>query len=156
MNYICESCSRFTHSCELKIILKDNPVVTTTSVNRIFCLDQFDYCGCLSQSYIICKKCWKRITEEKLPKYNIFNGMSQLCCQNYPPVLENLSIAEEVVIARAHPVVTILKSRPNNRFHPGSYRGIQGHAVILPQNSGLLMTLFLFDLAALEDIVHDI
>ncbi|MCJ1350012.1 hypothetical protein MMC31_008255, partial [Peltigera leucophlebia] len=104
LNHVCGSCSRFTHPSELKIIPKDNPVVTTASATGFFSLDQFDSCGCSSQSYTFCKECWKRITEGKSPKYSISNGMPQLCCQNYPSALENLSIAEEAVIARAHPV----------------------------------------------------
>lgn len=154
LNHVCGSCSRFTHPSELKIIPKDNPMVATASATGYLSLDQFDSCECLSQSYTFCKECWKRITEGKLPKYSISNGMSQLCCQNYPLALENLSIAEEAVIARAHPVVTILKLRPNNRFNPGAYRGIRGHAVLLPQNPGPLLTLLPSDLAALGDVVR--
>ena len=48
LNYVDGSCNRFTHPCELKIIPKDNFMVATTSTNSIFCLDQFDSCGCLS------------------------------------------------------------------------------------------------------------
>ena len=66
----------------------------------------------------------------------------------------NLSIAEEAVITRAHPVVTILKLRPNNRCNPESYREIRGHAVILSQNPGPLLTLLPSDLAAIEDVVR--
>ena len=154
LNHVCGSCSRFTHPSELKIIPKDNPVVATASATGCLSLDQFDSCGCLSQSYTFCKECWKRITEGKPPKYSISNGMPQLCCQNYPSALENLSIAEEAVIARAHPVVTILKLRPNNRFNPGAYRGIRGHAVLLPQNPGPLLTLLPSDSAALGDVVR--
>ena len=80
--------------------------------------------------------------------------MLQLYCQNYPLALENLSIVEDAVIAKAHPVVTILKLRPNNRFNPVSYRGIRGHAVILSQNPELLLTLVPSDLATIEDIVR--
>lgn len=77
LDYVCGSCNYFTQLCKLKIILKDNPKVTIASANGIFCLDQFNSCGYLSQSYIFCKKCLKRITKEKLLKYSIFNGISQ-------------------------------------------------------------------------------
>ena len=80
--------------------------------------------------------------------------MPKFCCQNYSSVLENLSIAEEAIIARAHFIVTILKLRPNNRFNPGSYREIRGHTVILSQNSGPLLTLLLFNSAILEDVIR--
>lgn len=57
LNYICGSCNYFTHPCKLKIIPKDNLVLATTSANSIFCRDQFDSYGCLSQLYTFCKKC---------------------------------------------------------------------------------------------------
>ena len=80
--------------------------------------------------------------------------MSQLCCQDYPLELENLNIAEEVVIGKAHPVVTILKLYLNNRFNPGSDRVIQDYIVILSQNLGPLLNLLPFDLAAIDNIVR--
>lgn len=69
-------------------------------------------------------------------------------------MLENLSIAEKVVVARAHLIVTILKLKPNNKFNPRFYKRITGHVVILSQKPGPLLTLLLSDLAKIEDIVH--
>ena len=120
LNHVYGSYSCFTHQYELIIIPDDNPVIATASTNDIFCLDQFDSCRYLSQSYIFSKKCWKRITERKSLKYSIFNRISQLCYQNYLSAIENSSIVKEAVIARTHPVVTIWKLKPNNRFNPGS------------------------------------
>lgn len=153
-NCVCGNCHWFTHLWELKIIPKNSHVVAITSANGIFCLDQFDSCRYLSLLYIFCKEYWKRITEEKQPKYSISNRISQFCCQNYPSALENLSIAEEVIIAKAHPIVTILKLKPNYRFNPGSYRRIRSHAIILSQNTRALLILFPSDLAVIEDIVR--
>ena len=153
LNYLCGSCSRFTHLSELKIIPKENPVVAIAFATSCLSLNQFDSCGGLSQSYKFCKECWKRITEGKPLKYSISNGISQFYCQNYPSALENLSIADKVVIARAHLVVTILKLRPNNTFNLGGYRGIRGHAVLLFQHLGPLLTLLPSDSAAFEDVV---
>ena len=106
------------------------------------------------QLYTFCKKCWKCISKRKLPKYSIFNGMSQLCCQNYPLTLENFSITKKVVIAKAHLIITILKLKPNNRFNPRFYRGIQDHVIILFQNLGPLLISFPSDLATFEDIIR--
>lgn len=102
----------------MKIIFINNLIITTASATGIFYLDKFDSCGYQLQLYTFCKKCWKNISEMKLSKYNISNWLPQLCFQNYPLGLENLSIAEKVIIVRAYPVVTILKLRPNNRFNP--------------------------------------
>lgn len=80
--------------------------------------------------------------------------MFQLCYHNYSSVLENLSIAEEAIIAKAHLVVTILKLKVNNRFKLGAYRKIRGYAVFLSQNLKLLLILFLFNLATFKDVIH--
>lgn len=56
-NHVYGKCSGFTHQCKLKLISKDNPVVATSFTIGIFCLDQFDSCRCLPQSYILYKEC---------------------------------------------------------------------------------------------------
>ena len=55
--HVYQSCSRFIYLYKLKIIPKDNLVIATNFAHGIFCLDQFDFCECLSQSYIFYKKC---------------------------------------------------------------------------------------------------
>lgn len=132
LDHICGCYCHFIYLLELKIIPTNNPVVATASTTGIFCLYQFHSSKSQLQSYIFGKKCWKNINKEKLLKYNISNRLSQLCCQNYPLALENLSISKKTVIAETHPVVTILKLGPNNRFNLGSYRKIWDHAIILP------------------------
>lgn len=54
----------------------------------------------------------------------------------------DLTLVEEAVIARAHPIVSILKLRPTGGSDPAAtYQRIQGHAVVLPQNPGPLLQL---------------
>lgn len=147
-------CSCFIYSPKLKIIPTDNSMIATVSATTIFYLNQFDSCRYQPQLYIFCKKCWKNISEKKSPKYRIFHKLPQLCSQNYFLALENLSIAQKIIIARAHLIITILKLRPNNKFNPGSYRKIRDHAIILPQNPWLLLILLLFNLIVIEYIMR--
>ena len=44
------------------------------------------------------------------------------------------------MVARAHPVISILKLRPIGGSNPAAtYQRVRGHAVVLPQNPGLLL-----------------
>lgn len=80
--------------------------------------------------------------------------MPQKYCQDYPGLLNGLTSAEEVVITRAHLIVTILKLTPNNRFNLGFYRGVQGYSILLPQNSGPLLNLLSSDTTSVNDIMR--
>lgn len=154
LNFVCGSYSCFTYISELKIISKDNLIVAIASAIGFLCLDQFDSYKYLSQLYTFYKEYWKCIIKGKPLKYNIFNKIFQLCCQNYFLLLENLSIAKTAVITRAYLVVIILKLKPNNIFNLRAYRKIRGYTVFLSQNSRLLLTLLLFDLAVFENVMY--
>ena len=80
--------------------------------------------------------------------------MPQLYCQYYPSFLEDLTSIEEAVIAKAHPVVTILKLRPNNSFNPGIYRDVCGHFVFLSQNTKPLFILLPSEITFVDDVVQ--
>ncbi len=75
-------------------------------------------------------------------------------CQSYPPALADLSMAEEAAIARAHPIVSILKLRPSGAFNPVAYSCKKGHAVLLPQNPAPWLTLLPFLTLVLYNIIH--
>lgn len=80
--------------------------------------------------------------------------MPQKYCQDYPGPLDSLTFTEEAIITRAHLVITILKLRSNNRFNLGLYRGIQGHSIFLPQNSGPLLNLLSSDITSVNDVMQ--
>ena len=65
--------------------------------------------------------------------------MNVTFCQHYPSVLEELTLTEECLIARSHPIASILKLRPNGAFNPAAYNRLRGHIVILPQEPGPLL-----------------
>ncbi len=118
----------------------------------LHCYD-LDVCGCCSGSFNFCHDCWTYISGGKEPKFGISNKMPKLCCQYYPASLEDLTSAEEAVIARAHLVVTILKLRPNNSFNPRTYRGVRGYSMLLPQNPRPLLTLLPSKMTSVDDVV---
>lgn len=69
-------------------------------------------------------------------------------------MLKNLNIAKKALNDRVYLIVTILKLRPNNKFNLKFYKRVQNDAMILYQNLGLFLTLFLSDFAGIEDVMH--
>lgn len=82
------------------------------------------------------------------------NSINVCTCQNYPEELKDLSLIEEAVIARAHPVISIIKLRPSGASLSASYQRIRGHAVVLPQNPGPLLDLLPSASLQLHDIIR--
>lgn len=63
-------------------------------------------------------------------------------------------MVEKAVIACAHPIISILKLRPTGTSFSVSYQQVQGHAVVLPQNPGLLLTFRSFFSLMLHDVIQ--
>ena len=60
-------------------------------------------------------------------------------CQSYPSALEDLTAVEEYLIAKCHPVGTILKLRPSGHSTPACYNALRGHMIVIPQDPGPLL-----------------
>ncbi len=112
-----------------------------------------DICSC-SENFNFCYDCGNQISGGSKSKFSISNMMPQLCCQHYPSMLEGLMSTKKAVIARAHPVITILKLRLNNSFNPGLHRGIRGHSVLLPQNPGTLLNLLSSETTPVDEVIR--
>ncbi len=104
-------------------------------------LSDLDSYGIVDKKLRFCKQCITSFQNSRCPKYSSTNKLLRASCQLYPPGLDGLSMAEEVAIARAHSVISILKLRSNRGFNPAAYYAIEGHVVLLPQNSSPLLSL---------------
>jgi hypothetical protein len=60
-------------------------------------------------------------------------------CQHYPDVLDDLTPVEECLIAKCHPIGTIIKMRPGGRLSPINYKALRGHIIVIPQDPGPLL-----------------
>ena len=60
-------------------------------------------------------------------------------CQDYPSALEGLTLTEECLIAKCHPLGVVLKLRPGGHFSPVNYRALRGHFIVIPQDPGPLL-----------------
>ncbi len=136
MDYVCCCYSRFIDLLELKSIPDNDAVLMAAFKTHILHCCNLDVCGYYSGSFNFCHNCWTCISGVREPKFGISNKMPKLCCQYYLAPLEDLTSARKAVIVRVYPITTILKLRPNNNFNSGTYRGIRGHSILLPQNLG--------------------
>src|SRR4029077_14051501 len=63
-----------------------------------------DNCGRQGTSWLFCKSCYSDILSNKVPKFSALNSVNVLMCDLYPDILKDLTLIEECVIARRHPV----------------------------------------------------
>ena len=50
-----------------------------------------------------------------------------------------MTLTEKCLIARSHPITSVLKLRPNGTINPLAYNRLRGHVVVLPQDPGPLL-----------------
>lgn len=57
-------------------------------------------------------------------------------------MLNDLTLPEEYLIARSHPVGVVLKLRPGGQSSPLNYHALRGHIIVIPQHPGPLLHFF--------------
>jgi hypothetical protein len=98
-----------------------------------------DRCGHHGNSWDFCSLCHAAIKRSSIPKFSAENFINVTMCQHYPSALEDLTPVEECLIAKCHPVGTILKLRPGGRASPINYNALRGHMIVIPQDPGPLL-----------------
>ncbi|KAN0083232.1 hypothetical protein V8E54_002320 [Elaphomyces granulatus] len=112
-----------------------------------------DRCGYQDGYWAFCAPCHLDIVSDRAPKFSALNSVNVVMCHDYPDALKNLTIVEEAVIARRHPVGSILKLRPGNCRSPSSYYALRGHIVIIPQQLGPLFRILPSPDLRFQDII---
>ena len=132
---VCGSCGRFIEKDVSRLSVEDPLLlpfrVDATSPPRL------DSCSLDGTDYLFCHGCFNAIKQRKPPKYSALNAVNVSFCQDYPDALKGLTLTEECLIARGHPIASIVKLRP----HAASYHRLQGHIIVLPQEPGALLDL---------------
>src|SRR5436190_4665185 len=98
-----------------------------------------DSCGRDENTWIFCPLCYTALNQDKIPKFSAKNLVNVTMCQHYPPALEDLTPIEECLIAKCHPIGTILKLRPGGYSSPINYNALRGHMIVIPQDPGPLL-----------------
>jgi hypothetical protein len=104
-------------------------------------------------TWSFCKLCHGDILRSKIPRFSALNSVNVVMCHDYPAVLKNLTLAEECVIARRHPVGSILKLRPGNRRSPSNYYALERHLIVFPQDPGNLLQILPSPILRFQDII---
>ncbi len=123
-------------------------------MSGLLVISDVNSCSTFADNIRLCPTYCRSLLHGNRPKFGILNGLPRIECQSYPPVLADLSLAEEAAIACAHPIVSILKLRPSEAFNPAAYSCIKGHAVLLPQNPAPLLNLLPSPTLALHDVIR--
>jgi hypothetical protein len=100
---------------------------------------RLDECGHHESSWDLCRFCYTDIRKWKIPKFSAANSINVTMCQQYPSALEDLTAVEECLIAKCHPIGTILKLRPGGHSTPTNYNALRGHMIVIPQDPGPLL-----------------
>ena len=74
-----------------------------------------------------------------IPKFSAKNLVNVTLCQDYPSALEGLTLTEECLIAKCHPLGVVLKLRPGGHSSPINYHALRGHFIVIPQDPGPLL-----------------
>ncbi|KAN0076457.1 hypothetical protein V8E54_006599 [Elaphomyces granulatus] len=131
--HVCSSCGVFTTSTDTKTFADDDDRLDKLKDAGL------DTCGYRDGCWMFCTSCHADILRFKIPKFSALNSVNVLTCDDYPEALKDLTFIEEAVIARRHPVGSILKLRPGKCRSPSSYYALRGHMVVMPQNPGPLL-----------------
>ena len=92
-------------------------------------------CGRQGSLWSFCTSCHAALWRGIIPKLSALNSVNVTMCQHYPRELEGLTLTEECLVAKCHPIGTILKLRPGN---PAAYNALRGHIIVVPQDPGPL------------------
>ncbi len=123
-------------------------------MSGLLVISDVDSCSISADGIRLCPTCCKSLLRGNRPKFGILNGLPHIEYQSYLSVLADLSLTKEAAIARAHPIVSILKFRPFGAFNPAAYSRIKGHAVLLPQNLAPLLNLLPSPTLALHNVIR--
>ncbi|KAH7029969.1 hypothetical protein B0J12DRAFT_768917 [Macrophomina phaseolina] len=98
-----------------------------------------DHCGRHENAWDLCSSCHAALSRQTIPKFSAKNLVNVTLCQHYPSALEDLTLTEECLLAKCHPLGIILKLRPGGRSSPVSYHALRGHFIVIPQDPGPLL-----------------
>ena len=152
--HVCASCGLFIPLKSVKSVSQSDSLFQNCIDCGILAQRHLDCCACHEDAYFFCVTCFNCISKLKPPKFGAANSVNTTFCQSFPEELKDLTLAEEAFIAKAHPVVSILKLKPSKTSASVSYQRIRGHAVVLPQNPGPLLDILPSSNLVLHDILR--
>ncbi|KAJ5198759.1 uncharacterized protein N7498_007876 [Penicillium cinerascens] len=123
----CCTCGMLIPSNDTRRFLDGDPVLEPLA-------GFLDRCGYIDGFWNLCSGCHAPLLRGSVPKFSAGNKINVVLCQHYPEALKDLTLTEEYLIAKSHPVGVVLKLRPGGRSSPASYYALRGHFIIIPQD----------------------
>lgn len=131
---VCGSCGKLVPEADIFPVDDGDPLLLPLS-------GALDRCGRHERTWDVCSSCHKALIRWATPKFSAKNLVNVTLCQDYPSALDGLTLTEECVIARCHPLEFIVKLRPGGRGSSISHRALRGHFIVIPQDPGPLQIL---------------
>ena len=130
---VCGSCGGFIEKEVFRLAVED-PLLLPFRLDAAS-PPRLDSCALDGTNYLFCRACFTAISRRRPPKFSALNAVNVSFCQSYPAALQGLTLTEECLVARGHPIASIVKLRP----HGTSYHRVLGHVIVLPQEPGALL-----------------
>ncbi|KAL6405631.1 hypothetical protein AUP68_11392, partial [Ilyonectria robusta] len=124
---VCCSCGKFVPITDIYRAENGDPMLQPLE-------GALDNCGWHGSTWDVCSSCHAALSRETIPKFSAKNLVNVTLCQHYPSPLEGLTLAEEYLIAKCHPLGVILKLRPGGHSSPVNYHALRGHFIVIPQD----------------------
>lgn len=113
---VCTSCGLFIATGSKQRFKKHDFLLQNAFCTGLLIEQQLDNCGKhglgSNEERWLCEECTHALTLGKVLKFGGSNHVNVTACHQFPAELVDLTLVEEAVIARAHPVISILKLRP--------------------------------------------
>ncbi|KUL82104.1 hypothetical protein ZTR_10073 [Talaromyces verruculosus] len=129
---VCCSCGRLVPLGDVRQLLDEDPILQPLQ-------GRLDNCGRRDGLWTVCSSCYSALFRRSIPKFSALNRVNVTLCKHYPSVLDDLSLPEELLIAKSHPVGVVLKLRPGGQVSPLNYEALKGHFIVIPQDPGPLL-----------------
>ncbi|KAF7585750.1 hypothetical protein BBP40_010165 [Aspergillus hancockii] len=128
----CCSCGRLVPLGDVYQVLHEDPLLQPLE-------GRLDNCGWKDGFWNVCCSCYSALFRRSIPKFSSLNQVNVTLCQHYPSILSDLTLPEEYLIAKSHPVGAVLKLRPGGQSSPLNYHALRGHFIVIPQDPGPLL-----------------
>ncbi|KAL4888048.1 hypothetical protein BDV59DRAFT_189427 [Aspergillus ambiguus] len=128
----CCSCGRLVALGDVRRISNNDPLLQPLQ-------GYLDTCGWRDGLWNTCSSCYSALFRRSIPKFSSLNKINVTLCQCYRAILSDLTLPEECLIAKCHPLGVVLKLRPGGRSSPVNYRALRGHFIVIPQDPNPLL-----------------
>jgi hypothetical protein len=129
---VCCSCGKFVPITDTYHVDIEDPLLLPLE-------GTLDSCGRHGDTCDLCSSCHNSLNRDVIPKFSAKNLVNVTLCQNFTSVLEGLTLTEEYLIAKCHPLGVVLKLRPGGHASSVSYHALRGHFIVIPQDPGPLL-----------------